>query len=123
MNRGKDVHEITGRAGRIELDMKIYNLSQDICILIWGGSSHVGAVVTAVPGKEEPLLWAIDLPQHKDVIIARPVALKVCRVLKCKVTVVCGIHYDNITKTEIEEIKVLSEEMTGEAAEYLAGNQ
>lgn len=123
MNGDNDVREITGKSGRIKLAMTIRKLSQDICILLWGGSSHVGAVVVAVPSEKEPLLWSIDLPHHKDMIIARQIALRVCNLRKQKVTVVCGIHYDNITKNEIQSIIQLSEEMAGKAVSYLEENQ
>ena len=73
----------------------------DLLIYITGGSAHIGAI-TFVTSTETKTL--ID-PPHKEGIVTEIVA----KIFKNKlperrIVVVSGIHYDSISKTEIDRI-------------------
>lgn len=79
-------------------------------LLTGGGKPHVGGVVLALP---RPSLsgegWSTDVyitpvPGHKDVEVARVVAEKLARELRCPVVITAGIHSDNLRPEELKEI-------------------
>lgn len=80
----------------------VTRLDQGIHVLLTGGDkSHIGAVSTAEPdGTAETQRF----PGHKDQYISAPWAEKIAQTAKIRTTVVCGIHYDTVTKVQIETI-------------------
>lgn len=79
-------------------------------LLTGGGKPHVGGVVLALP---RPSLsgkgWSTDVyitpvPGHKDVDVARTIAEKLARELRCPVVVTAGIHSDHLCPEELREI-------------------
>ena len=46
----------------------------------------------------------LTLPGHKDYVVANTAAEKICKALEVPTIVTVGIHYDNATRKEIEEI-------------------
>jgi hypothetical protein len=76
-------------------------LEQGIHVLITGGSfTHVGAVTIA----EKEKLDTLRRSGHFDHVISEQTAEKLSRDLALVVTVACGIHYDQVTKEDIEKI-------------------
>lgn len=84
-------------------------LKEDIHILLVGGSlPHTGAVAMYCNGISEGLLQ----PQgHKDGVVAERWAKTFSEVFHGRATVVCGIHYDELSKEQIAEIVSLTDEM------------
>jgi len=72
-----------------------------------GNKPHVGAVALAIPrisltGRGRSASVSIlTVPGHKDDELARPAALKLAASLNCPVTVIAGVHIDDITLQEI----------------------
>lgn len=77
-------------------------LDSGLHVLLTGGCrSHIGAVSTAEPGGETVTR---EFPGHKDQFISRPWAMALAEHTGQRVCVVCGIHYDGITRQQIGEI-------------------
>jgi hypothetical protein len=100
-----------------EIIAKIERLEHGICVLLTGGDLyHVGAVSVA---DTEDGVHTIVLPGHKDQYIGEVWAGKLCEKTRMPVSVTAGIHYDQITKAEIEQIQTLAQEMLDEVMEEL----
>ena len=84
----------------IEADITIMN--PDIHILLTGGYlPHTGAVSIFEDVKE---VGFIQLEGHKDGLVSSKWAKKISQEFHCRVTVVCGIHYDNASGKMLNEI-------------------
>lgn len=103
-------NEITvlGRGIRINL----YDTGAGINILIEGGEKgHIGAVAVAESGA---LIESIVFPSHKEGVVCEQWAKRVSSVVCGPVVVEAGIHYDNITKDQIQEVlEALDKELDG----------
>lgn len=90
-------------------------------IAIYGGSrTHVGAVTLAQPGESPATL---ERPEHRDAFISEQWAVKLAKELKCPVCVRCGIHYDDITKEQVQAIAALCSELLEEFVLYKEQNR
>jgi hypothetical protein len=95
-----------------EIKAKVESLEHGISVLLVGGDlPHVGAVSVA---DSKDGVHTIVLPGHKDQYIGEVWARQLCEKTKLPVSVTAGIHYDQITKSEIEEIQALAQEMLEE---------
>lgn len=82
--------------------VQVQKLDEGWDILVIGGSkTHVGAVTLAEPDGTEQTL---ERPGHKDSHISRTWAPALAKALNAPVSVRCGIHYDGVTKVQIERI-------------------
>ena len=103
---------------RVKTDKEAYNLEafvkeigQDLLIAIWGGRPHIGAVAVAQPRpslKDQSLRSATAsvfcYPGHKDDIVAKEAAVKISSALNTNVTVMAGIHWDDIDEEGIKAV-------------------
>ncbi len=96
----------------------IIEIEKDIVIIIGGGKSHIGAVGISFPTasiiekeKTTTTTSIITLPGHKDDIIAKIFSEKLSKALNRNVVAIAGIHFDNITKEEIDKIVKCSENL------------
>ena len=118
-------------SGRSELVAICIDTGCGLQVTITGGSSpHIGAAVMALPRKSLSGSGAIScdcfelpVPGHKDYIIARKTAVRICSELNV-VTVACvGIHNDDISAGEIKAFVKLAEEITAEICRRLREEQ
>ncbi|MBU3112614.1 prenylated flavin chaperone LpdD [Clostridium lacusfryxellense] len=78
-----------------DIEANITAMSSDIHILLTGGClPHTVAVSIFEDVKE---VGFIQLDGHKDGLVSSKWAKKISEEFHCRVTVVCGIHYDNVT--------------------------
>lgn len=98
-------------AGRHSIYLDAKEIGKDLLIAIYGGDEHhIGGVATAYPTESHyrdattVSVSTLTLPGHKDYVVANSAAEKICKALKIPTIVTVGIHYDNATKKEIEEI-------------------
>lgn len=109
----KDIEKTVLVAGRklygYDIRAEVTLLKEDIHVLITGGSlPHVGAVSVYCDGSEEG--W-IQLPGHKEKIVADHWSRVLSEECCCRVTTVCGIHYDDLSKKDIAQIISAMEEL------------
>jgi hypothetical protein len=95
------------------LEAFVKQIGQDFLVAIWGGRPHIGAIAVAQPRpslKDQSVQSATAsvfcLVGHKDDIVAKEAAEKISSELNTNVTVMAGIHFDDIDE---EGIKVVIE--------------
>lgn len=79
-------------------------MGNDLAMTITGGASHIGAVATAYFDSDLIKVAMQELPHHKEGLLAKECAQSLAKELNCTVTVLMGIHIDNATKEQIEDI-------------------
>jgi len=99
------------KAGRHTIYLETKEIGNDLLIAIYGGDAHhIGGVATAYPTESHyrdastVSVSTLTLPGHKDYVVANTAAEKICKALEVPTVVTVGIHYDNASRTEIEEI-------------------
>lgn len=97
--------------GRCKVFFEVKEVGADIVVIITGGKVHIGAVGLSVivpsiikPGENTITSYMITVPAHKEEEIVVPIARKLARGTEKTCLVVVGIHLDDITAKEIEEI-------------------
>lgn len=96
--------------GRIKIKLQAIKMGQDLCIIITGGKEHIGAVTFSYDKEANTVAFGT----HKENFVTQAAS----DILKDKYcgnfVICCGIHFDNITKEEIELVKVLTLKITEE---------
>ena len=113
------------KAGRHSIYLEAKELGKDLLIAIYGGDEHhIGGVATAFPTLSHYRdattisVNTLTLPGHKDYIVANDAAEKISHALEVPTVVTVGIHYDNATKKEIEEIVSVVSALVDETIAY-----
>lgn len=101
------------------LQVSVKKIGQDLLVSVEGGQKpHIGCVIQSVSrpsltgdGSYSATSSVLNLTGHKDEYLCRKLSEQICAA--CKTTVVCtgGVHIDQITKDEIQEIMRTVEEM------------
>jgi hypothetical protein len=86
----------------------VQKIGSDYLITFSGGQAHIGTCVMAVPyqknGENKATLSVLNVPSHKDDVVASTYAKKLCE-LSGQVVICCGgIHYDNISSKQMQEV-------------------
>ncbi|NGZ74532.1 prenylated flavin chaperone LpdD [Saccharibacillus alkalitolerans] len=80
------------------------DVGRDTLLIVTGGAAHIGASSTAYAEDGGLRAGTSAVPGHKEHLLSEPAALHAARVLKRTVTVVMGIHYDGLSRAQIEEL-------------------
>jgi len=112
---------IESKIEKFLISARILKVGDDILIIVNGGKYHIGAVGVSIPtdsiitGDLTAYTSIITLPSHKEDTIVKLIGEKVSKALKKNIIVIAGIHFDDISKSEIEKIieacKALSEKI------------
>ncbi|GAJ03892.1 unnamed protein product, partial [marine sediment metagenome] len=81
-----------------DIELTAVTVGRDLLLLITGGVRHIGAASTAYPDGDTVTAMTTAVPHHKEHTISEAIALKTASALNRTVTVVMGIHYDNLSK-------------------------
>ncbi len=112
---------------RFKIFANIINQGNDLIVIIKGGEIHVGAVGVSIPADSSHFknkiisTSTITLPGHKDDVVCKLIGEKIAKELNKIVCVICGIHYDNLKKNEINEILDLCEKLGEKIIEKFRG--
>ena len=117
----KAIKKMTSRG---KLTLNYMQLGDDLIAVLSGGYEHIGAtaVSTYDKGKKFASSSVITLPGHLDDIISHPMSRLISEATSKNVVFITGIHFDNITKGEIEEITAVSYEMADEMITMMEGD-
>ena len=92
------------------LRLRCLCMGEDMCVLVDGGDRpHTGAVVTVDNTGARQFLC---LPGHREMELATAMASRIQATTRATVTVLCGIHLDNITPAEIRDAATLCDALT-----------
>lgn len=101
------------------LDLSVEQLGAQLVICISGGDApHIGSVVLATPrpsltGKGLSATSSVlNLPGHKDEVIARQVGEALATRLNTTVCCICGIHVDGASPKALASCATLGQELT-----------
>jgi hypothetical protein len=84
-----------------------HDMGQDLVFIVTGGTAHIGAMATAyMSGDQIVHSDVLVVPGHREGELAVELARMACCVLKRTVAVLVGIHLDQPTKQEIEDIVI-----------------
>ena len=86
----------------MKVSVQKITLDNGLVFVLKGGKSHIGCVAVAEPGEETKVT---KFDGHKDHVVAVPFAEEVSKIYKTRIVCISGIHYDDITEKEIEEVK------------------
>lgn len=92
----------------IQIKREIKYLDEDLLIIVTGGKSHIGCCVNAQAYQNNDD-WHVTLNtwnklSHKDDHIAKMYATAACLITHHVVSCICGIHYEDISTIEIQNI-------------------
>ena len=134
--------QFTARQGRLNLYLRVFRQGRDLQVLCGGGASHIGAVALAafndghaqqadappLPGRAGQVgqvgqanqpeqvgqveTRLLALPGHREDALAQRMAQSMAEALHCAVCVSAGIHYDNITRAEIQQVEQMAHDLT-----------
>ena len=116
--------KLTARQGRLSISLRVFRQGRDLQVLCGGGASHVGAVALAAPNDahapqsdQSDIGGRVDarvltLPGHKEDALTLRMAQSMAEALHCVVCVSAGIHYDNITRAEIQQVEQMAQDLT-----------
>lgn len=100
----------TRTRGRLTLRLRCLCMGEDVCVLVDGGDRpHTGAVVVVDSTGTRQFLC---LPGHRETEIAAAMASRIQAATHATVTVLCGIHLDNISPAEIQDATTLCDALT-----------
>lgn len=87
-----------------DIKLEVIEVGRDVLLLITGGEAHIGATSTAYWHEGHSHVETIAVPHHKEHTLTESMAKRAASHLECTVTVVMGIHYDNLSKEQITQI-------------------
>lgn len=108
-------HMLQAARQRIKITLTSHWQGPDILIRITGGAGHIGAVALA----DAVNCQSQQMPGHREGPLACNTAKYLANALQCKVAVVCGIHYNDITTEEIEVVLHLVQKLAAQLAKTI----
>lgn len=104
-----------------DISMRADLIGDDLTVCCFGGhTAHIGAVSIAMPyvtgtGIRSASVSTVVVPSHREDEMSRQLAGQFCKAIGRTVSVICGIHYDNIRKEDISviesEVRTLAQEL------------
>ncbi|MCQ6962614.1 hypothetical protein [Methanolobus chelungpuianus] len=108
-------------AGRANLLLEWESIGNDLSVKLTGGASHVGAVGVGIfdstSGRASSSV--VTVPGHREDGLALQGARELSEASRSTTVFIAGIHVDDITKREIEEIVSVAEGMIEELSGIL----
>jgi hypothetical protein len=99
-------YELTKGEGRARVNITVNSLGSDLVVRIYNQDAHIGAVAVGDYDYEHQRasVSVITRLGHKDDALAREAAYLLSKSIRRPVCVIAGVHLDNITREEIDEI-------------------
>jgi|LGOV01.1.fsa_nt_gb riboflavin synthase len=102
---------IERNAGKHSIILNAVTIGRDLLVTIYGGDEHhIGGVAVAHSARSHyrnattVSVNTFTFPGHKDYIVANSAAEKICNSMGVPVVVTVGIHINNATREEIDEV-------------------
>lgn len=118
-------YELTKGEGRTKISLTAYSMGDYFVVCIHNGNAHIGAVAVGEYDHKEKRASTSVITRlgHRDDMIAQKAAYLVSKLTLKPVCVVAGIHLDNITEAEIDQIvensSVLIDEFINREVQYV----
>ena len=100
-------------AGKTLVNLHAINMGQDLLVRIFNEGIHIGAVAIGEYDSEHDRasVSVITRLGHKDDAIAQKAAYTLSKYARKTVCVIAGVHVDNISQEEIEQIQINAAEL------------
>jgi hypothetical protein len=113
--------ELESGAGRTRLRIGWRLRGADLCVHVGGGADHVGAVALVGQGPDgQPVEHSVRLPPHREEELALKAARTLHQATGRTVCVTAGVHLDDITPQEIEQVLQIADNGIRQLAGVLA---
>jgi hypothetical protein len=108
--------ELTRGEGRVRVNVAVDSLGSDLVVRIYNKNAHIGAVAMADYDHEHERasVSVITRLGHKDDALAGEAAYLLSKSIRRPVCVIAGVHLDDITREEIDEILANTRTAIGE---------
>ena len=99
-------YELTEGEGRASVNVAVSSMGSDLVVRIFNQDAHIGAVAIGDYDYEHKRTYVSVVTRlgHKDDALAREAAYMLSKSIKKPVCVIAGVHLDDITKEEIDNI-------------------
>lgn len=105
---------------RFQVFAEVRLLGNDCLVTMWGGTiPHIGAIGMAQvraslqdPGKAAATSSVFTYPGHKEDTVAKLMSEELARTLARNTVVVAGIHWDNLSESDIKTIIAICRRLT-----------
>jgi hypothetical protein len=111
------IHLSTGEPWLVSLSLA--RVGADYLCRIEGGDDHVGAVALSEWHGDSARTRVLTVEGHRETAIARHAAHLLCTTTRRTVVCVAGIHFDEITRAEIEDVSTQACALAERTAETL----
>jgi hypothetical protein len=102
------------------------SLGNDVCVTVTGGEGHIGSVSVAIPrpslsesGKHSATVSTFNVTGHLDDVIGDAFAKRIASKLRCRVAVICGVHFDDFTPGMADEVQEAANRLLDEVENLL----
>ncbi len=102
------VFDVVQKIKEFEVSARVVPVGADLLVVLTGGRAHIGAVAIAQPRPSISDSEAISSTSsvftrvgHKEDVIARAMSEELSKALNKLVTVVAGLHWDNLKAEDI----------------------
>ena len=112
-----DIRLSSGPPWRLEYDVE--SIGTDYLCRIHGGDRHIGAVALSEWNSDRATTECLTASGHKEQGIAAHAAHSLCAASRRRVSCMAGIHFDSLSRIEIETIVQAVHALTRQAAEQL----
>jgi hypothetical protein len=99
-------YELTKGEGRARVNVAVNSLGGDLVVRIYNQNAHIGAVAIGDYDYEHERVSVSVITRlgHKDDALAGEAAYLLSKSIRRPVCVIAGVHLDNITREEIDDI-------------------
>lgn len=108
---------VSASSDRFEISAQVLEMGDDCLVAVWGGTRpHIGAVGMAQvrpslrdPNKPSATSSVFTFVGHKEDVVAKMLAEELTRRLERNTVVAAGIHWDNLSESDIAVISKLTQ--------------
>ena len=99
-------YELTKGKGRARVSVTLNSMGSDLVVRVYNQDAHIGAVALGDYDHEHERasISVVTRLGHKDDALAKEAAYLLSKSMRRPVCVIAGVHLDNITGAEIDEI-------------------
>lgn len=101
------------------LSCRVERVGRDYVCRVHGGDQHIGAVALSEWRSGRALAKCLTVCEHKEGEIAVHASRALCAASRRNVCCIAGIHFEALTRAEIEEILKATYALTGRVAREL----
>ena len=105
--------------GEHVLTLTVERAGRDLLCRVHGGEVHIGSTALSEWRGGRAHTRCLSAEGHREEAIARHAAHTLCGAARCTVTCVAGIHFDGISRADIEAISVAAYALARQAAKGL----